>query len=139
MNLQKLALALCAALLPAGAAAQTLLPAPQTAGDVRYLSGGVGSDERRAMRDMAKDYNLRVTLVAGPRGAYLSGAALRIAREDGSVVLETQAEGPWFFARLPDGRYRVSVTHDGSAQTRAIDLRQRPVEILFRWEGPVEN
>jgi hypothetical protein len=46
----------------------TPLPAAErTATGIAYLSGGVGLDEREALRAVMEDYNLRMTLCAAGR------------------------------------------------------------------------
>jgi len=119
------------------AAEELLLPEPHTAGNAVYRSGGIGEDERKALRALARDYNLRLTFVAEGRGAYLGGARVRIENRNGAVVLDAQAEGPWFFARLPEGRYRVVVTHGAGVISREVDLTKGGAELVLRWKVAV--
>lgn len=80
----------------------------QTEEEVAYVSGGIGLDERETLDSMSQDYNLKL-IFAVPTGHYLSNVKVRITDNSGSTVLEAISEGPWFFAKLPPGTYRVSV------------------------------
>ncbi len=109
------------------------LPAPDVPrGDVpvqhdrgiAYVTGGVGQDEADALRSIAPGYNMRATFTIGS-GEYLSGVAVQVSRSDGTVVLAARSEGPYFFARLPPGHYRLVATVDGVPRTRQLDIPSR--------------
>ncbi len=123
----------------AAVANEDLLPEARSAGSVAYRSGGIGAEERAALRAHARDYNLRLTFAAEGRGAYLGGAKVRIEDSDGHVVLDAGSEGPWFFARLPKGRYRVVASHETGAIARDVDLSIRSVDLVLRWNVPVRD
>lgn len=84
---------------------------------VRYVTGGVGEDERAAIAGIARDFNLKLTF-AEKSGDYLSGVKTVITRRDGRKVLEFDSEGPLALAKLPPGAYRISATANGREQTR---------------------
>lgn len=119
------------------AAKELLLPEPHSVGNIVYRSGGIGEDERNALRALAKDYNLRLAFVAEGRGAYLSGVQVRIENRNGRVVLDAQAEGPWFFARLPESQYRIVVTHRTGTISRDVDLTKGATDLVLRWKVAV--
>jgi hypothetical protein len=130
-----------AAIALPGLAAQTDLPLPKphSAGGVVYVSGGIGQEERRALRAVAKDYNLRLAFATEGRGAYLAGAQVRIENLDGRVILEASAEGPLFFARLPRGRYRLLATHEAGQVSQDVDLTKRDADLVLRWKVEFRN
>ena len=129
------AVAAAAVALPGLAAANDLLlPEPRALGSIEYRSGGIGEDERRALRALAAEYNLRLSFVAEGRGAYLSGVGVRIESEEGKVVLNAQADGPWFFARLPAGRYRIAATLAGNTVSQDADVTRGAAELVLRWK-----
>src|SRR5262245_25871114 len=70
------------------------------------LSGGVGHDERERMMQRYRDYNLHLGF-AEPDGSYLAGVAVTAQDEGGRVVLASVADGPFLFASLQPGSYRV--------------------------------
>jgi hypothetical protein len=92
-----------------------------TSHGVKYMSGGVGINERAAMDRMDKDYNLKVVF-AEPSGPYLANVNVEILNASGKELVETTDTGPWFFARLPDGKYRVVATFNGKKQAREVEI-----------------
>lgn len=103
----------------------------QIGGGFAFVSGGIGLSERSALHAQRDHYSLWVSTVAKGSGAYLSDAKLRITSLDGSgLTMEQAMAGPWFFAALPPGRYRVSasVAPEGgkASQTLETDVRIRP-------------
>ena len=106
-------------------------PAP---GDVPYLSGGIGSDERDTLKAEAKNYNLRLNFAEKGGGHFLSDVKVDIATSAGKPVLSATAAGPWFFARLPAGRYKVTASSEGKAQNRTVNVtKARPSQLFFYW------
>lgn len=118
---------------------ESFLPSVDSVNGIVFMSGGIGQNEREAMRVVAADYNLRLSFIAGERGAYLGGAEVRIENSDNRVILDTKALGPWFFARLPKERYRVIATHEAGEITREVDLRQRAADLVLRWQIRIDN
>ena len=98
-------------------------------GGMAYVSGGIGQSELKALHAERGGYSLWVTTVAKGSGAYLSDARLRITSEPGQrVVLEHTMAGPWFFAALPPGRYKISATlqlDGGGSETKTTKVTVR--------------
>jgi len=133
-----------AALLLLGAA-MTALPATaadeaaMSSGKVKYVSGGVGEDSDARMHSLGKEYNLKL-LFAAKDGHYLADVALTIVNERGVKVLDTTAEGPWLFAALAPGKYRISATYAGTAVARDTTVpASGRREVFFRWVEPAES
>ncbi|MBP0637434.1 MULTISPECIES: carboxypeptidase-like regulatory domain-containing protein [unclassified Cupriavidus] len=91
------------------------MPAPRVAGDVRYLTGGVGQDEAAYLRKAGGDYTLRLTFTGGG-GQYLAGVDTQIFDSRGRQRFAAVSDGPFLFVQLPPGRYRVVATADGKAR-----------------------
>lgn len=107
-------------------------------GEIEYVSGGVGEEERAALSAVRANYNLRLTM-AQEGGAYLNEVALRLTpAAHGLGVVRMQAEGPLFFARLPAGEYLLTATHEGKEQSRKVSVNDHaPVDINLFWPaGP---
>lgn len=112
-----LATAACLAMLSASVAyAQTPMA---NAGEYPVLSGGVGLDERESMESSARDYNLKLAFAA-PTGEYFDGVQVAIASAGGKKVYEGASDGPWFFIKLPPGRYTVAATMNGKTVHRSV-------------------
>ena len=71
-----------------------------------YQFGGVGSDEREALEERAKGYNVKLVF-AEKRGAFVSGVSLQITTAKGAEIAALKVEGPWFYIQLPPGAYSV--------------------------------
>lgn len=94
------------------------------AGGIAYVTGGVGQDEADALRAVAPRYSMRATF-ASPSGTYLSDVGVRIEKPDGSVVFVARTDGPFLFAKLPPGRYRLVATLDQQSRASMIDVPAR--------------
>lgn len=106
---------------------------PKHHGSVPYLSGGVGLDEREALNQTGRDYNLKLSF-ALTSGNYLGDVAVEIRDSAGRVALEAVSEGPWFFSKLPPGRYTVVVNCNGSTQQKAVQVSGMGQTVLnFFW------
>jgi hypothetical protein len=107
----------------------------KTIGGFPYLFGGVGSDEREAMEERAKGYNLKLVF-AEKRGAFISGAVVMIATSIGAEIDTMTVKGPWFYIQLPPGDYTVKATFKG--QTKQINNfhvpKDKRVQQVFVWD-----
>ncbi len=113
--------------------AQTL--EPQVQNDIPYVSGGIGSPGQREMRAAQRDYNLHLLFAVKGTGEYLADIPVTIADGRGRVLVEATAEGPYFFARLPAGRYRVTAGSGEHAITRTVSIGRRgTTNQSFYWE-----
>ena len=95
---------------------------PQQQGAIRFVSGGTSIDDRAVMHDLAKGYNMRLMFAVQPSGQYLADVGVTVADMHGKTLVNTIADGPLFYAELPPGAYRVSVTSEGRTQDRTIDV-----------------
>jgi hypothetical protein len=99
-------------------AAAADIPVEQDHG-IAYVTGGVGQDEATAMRGLATGYNMRATFTTRS-GEYLSGVHVQVLRADGTTAFAATTDGPYLFARLPQGHYRVIASLDGSERSREL-------------------
>jgi hypothetical protein len=102
---------------------------------VKYLTGGVGMDERAAMQKMAKgNYNLQFVF-AEASGAYLADIKVDIQGKNGKKLIDISTNGPWFFAELPDGPYNIIVTHGGKSEVQHLEVGKSFQKVVFNWKG----
>lgn len=106
------------------------------ANGIAYVSGGVGQDEADAMRAVRADYSMRATF-ATSAGTYLSDVAVRVENADGSTLFTTRSDGPFLYAKLPAGHYRLIATSDRVERARTIDIpRHGSVTVTLTWPAP---
>ncbi|WP_139826485.1 peptidase associated/transthyretin-like domain-containing protein [Derxia lacustris] len=126
------------ALLPAIAPAQSAdaLPPVHTQGLMRWVSGGIGLDESKAMRAAAAQWPLTLmfTQRADGRAAYASDVRIVVADDNGYALIDAVADGPFMLVDVPTGHYRLSATLNGLKQEREIDVATgKPQKLDFAW------
>ncbi len=102
---------------------------------VKYLTGGVGSDERAAMQKMADgNYNLQFVF-AEAAGPYLARIRVKIQDTHGKTFIDVPSSGPWFFAKLPVGQYKITVSHAGKPETQNLNVGKNFQKVIFNWKS----
>ncbi|RQH05524.1 carboxypeptidase regulatory-like domain-containing protein [Paraburkholderia dinghuensis] len=114
-----------------------VLPPLQHAGDIAYLSGGVGSDQSTAFKDAMPRYPLTLEFArhtASNGNAYLADVPVTITDMHGTTLLSTEAQGPFMLLSMPQGRYTVTARHDGDTQRRTVEIgKAAHVHEAFVW------
>ncbi len=104
----------------------------QQQGNITFVSGGAGDEDRDALKQVENQYNLRL-LFAAKSGEYLANVAVTLSDPRGQAVLDTIAEGPIFYAHVPPGRYRLTVSNQGQSQSRDISIGPGATRQDFYW------
>ena len=109
-------------------------PQVRQSGGVSYLSGGVSDEGRQTLQAAAAGFDLKLVL-ATKSGASLSDTDIVVLDAKGANVLRARSEGPWFYAKLAEGRYEVVATANGATlhRTVAIDAKRR-LTVDLRWD-----
>lgn len=119
---------------PVSMPVQTQAPVNDMAGGVPYISGGIGVSGREEMLEVKSRFNLRLLFAATGSGSYLADVRVRIDDAAGPTLLDAVAQGPWLYASLAPGRYRLHVNNAGQVQTREITVPVTgAVEQAFYW------
>lgn len=109
---------------------------PEHAGKVTYLSGGIGSDQSTAIKQLMSKYPL-VLEFAGHTSSgndYLADVPVKIVDAHGKTMLSTLTTGPFLLVSMPDGHYTVTATYNGQAMRRSIDVRESShARSVFVW------
>lgn len=118
---------------------QTEQPANYDA-DVKYLTGGIGDDERAEMEAAKAEYSLHV-INARKSGEYLEDTRTVISRKDGKeyVPLLDVNAGPLLYAQLAPGSYLVEATRYGITKKKnvVIGTKTKTRDVGFYWVPPV--
>jgi hypothetical protein len=113
------------------AIAPTGMPPIQHAGDISYVSGGVGLDESHALRAAAPRWPLEL-LFAGPTSDYLSDVRVNIT-SGGASVFQANADGPFMLVKLPPGDYLIHASYKGQEKTHPVKIGGGHQKADFRW------
>jgi hypothetical protein len=118
-----------------GAMAQ--LPAEKIAGQVHYVTGGVGHEEAEAFRNAQRDYSLALEFgnQAKPRAQFTAGVNVLIRDARGNTVLDAVSDGPFLLAKLPAGRYTIRATQNGKTLDRVATVAGgKSTHVAFLWQ-----
>jgi hypothetical protein len=114
-------------------------PAVKSQGSASYISGGVTGDERDAMKPLAKDYNLRMAFALSV-GNYVADVKINVQNAKGKTVLDVVSDGPWLYAKLPAGKYKVIAEYEGKAVTKSATISaNKGASLNFVWPGVKEK
>jgi len=112
-------------------------PVVQAQGNVRYVSGGVGIGERLELAALHAEFNVHMTFAVKRAGNFIADVAVHVEDAGGRALLDAVSDGPWLYARLAPGRYRLRATYAGVEQTRAFQVRAgRHTELYLYWDDP---
>lgn len=120
-SLRLLAATLALATLPPAALA---LERGQLDNGAAYASGGIGQEEIKTLHAERSRYSLWVSTLAKGTGAYMSDVKLHISDGKG-LDFDYVMDGPWFFAALPPGRYKITAAWVPDAIATGQTLEQQ--------------
>jgi hypothetical protein len=105
----------------------------QTFQGIPYLSGGVSEEERDGLRQVDGDYNVKL-IFAAKEGDYFSDVSVTIENNQGKKILEAVSNGPWFYTRLPPGKYTVLAQVKGQTHRQVTEVnQQKQTQLQFYW------
>ncbi|WP_174873087.1 carboxypeptidase-like regulatory domain-containing protein [Vogesella oryzae] len=134
---QRILSALIVGVLSLPAFAQESMPdlprSQTTAAGVRFIAGGIGHEQQQAMSAVQSGYNLRLTFARPKSGEYLADVRVMITDSKQNSVLDTVANGPFLYARLPAGNYKVTAMFEGQQQSRKVSVGayQQPPQVFY--------
>jgi hypothetical protein len=111
-------------------------PAPQTAGNVTYLMGGIGESEVTALRAEAGSYSLMFEFVeiepGSQHGSWTADVAVQV-RSGNDVLANIAVTGPLLLLRLAPGRYVIDATHNDVKLTKTIEIKAKAALLRDRF------
>ncbi|QYY30197.1 hypothetical protein K2O51_22760 [Cupriavidus pinatubonensis] len=120
-------MALSTAWRPAHAADEMVI---RTMGPVSYVCGGIAEDERKALADLEKNFNMGILFTQGSNGEFLSDVAVRLLRDEQEIAT-FRAAGPRCLIRAPEGSYNIEASYKGQTKTIKIGTGSRDAQL--RW------
>jgi hypothetical protein len=112
------------------------LPAEKIAGQVHYVTGGVGHEEAEAFRHAQRAYSLALEFgnQTKPRAQFTADVNVLIRDARGNTVLDAVSDGPFLLARLPAGRYTIRATQNGRTLDRVATVAGgKSAHVAFLW------
>jgi hypothetical protein len=117
------------------AAGQSILV--QAQGNVRFVSGGIGEDERLELAAMHAEFNVHMTFAVKRAGNFIADVGVEVSDAAGRVLLDTVSQGPWLYARFAPGSYRLRARYGGVEQRRDFRVPAgRHTELYLYWDDP---
>jgi hypothetical protein len=137
-NVTKAVLGLCAMLAAYPACSADSGERVFTHDGVSYTSGGIGVDSQERLNARSSEFNLKLVFTL-KEGNYLADVGVEIKDAAGRKLVEHNADGPFFLARLPAGSYTVTAVYEGKPQTRHIRVGGAQRVEYFRWPSDPGN
>jgi hypothetical protein len=106
----------------------------QSANGVKFMSAGIGLDQRQRIgsEGLAKGYDLKLVF-AKKSGEYVSDVNVTIKGKGHEALLTTDACGPWFYTSLPKGHYDIIVSYNGISESRSVTVGNGFKQLVFSW------
>jgi len=106
----------------------------------RFMTGGVGLEERRQMLQLAPGYDLKLSF-ADRRGHYLSDVKVMVNDEHDKQILSTTTAGPWLYIAVPPGKYDVKASFGNrTEEIKDLEIAQgRLVSRLLHWDDSAQQ
>lgn len=99
-----------------------------------YLTSGAGTEQVQAMRALAGNYNLKLVFAASRAVQYPAYVKVAIQDDRGSTIIDAMSDGPMFYARVPDGLYRVVIQSEGQTLIQIVNLQSgRKANLRVFW------
>ena len=90
-------------------------------GELRWVCGGVGFEERAALAELRPQANLELLFVTAPRGGYLADILVTLYEGDADApVLSLRSSGPICLLHLSSGRYRIQASRLGEHRSAQV-------------------
>ena len=132
-----LAVAVFGVVLPIDALSADQMPMHNMhAGDVSYLTGGIGSSEADSMREAAKDYVLEIVFVQKLKQLeeFISDVKVQIQDAQKNTVLDVITEGPFLLVNLPNGKYTITAEFNSDTKKQKVNVgTKKHQKIVFWW------
>lgn len=91
---------------------------------IGWACGGIGVEERQALKVMESKASAVLLFVAGTRGTLIADTHLRIvSATDTTLGLDIPADGPVCVIRLPAGTWKIEARHGQTVRAQDVTLK----------------
>jgi len=100
------------------------LPEVQTSGDTNYVTGGIPYEQIPAFTQARSQYPLNIEIYEkdGAKNSFTADAQIKLIDRKGGVVLDAKASGPFLWAKVPPGQYRLQTTLNGKMKEQGVSV-----------------
>ncbi|MGY4828272.1 hypothetical protein ACVNIS_06830 [Sphaerotilaceae bacterium SBD11-9] len=115
--------------------------ARQAEGGAAYVTGGVAYEQLPAFQRARSEYPLNVEIYekAGSRNQFTADARVLLLDRSGKIVLDARADGPYLWAKVPPGQYKVQTTLNGTTKEQRVAVSNgRSTRAIFVFQ-PAPN
>ncbi len=111
----------------------------QAQAEIKYVTGGIGLDEREQLAAVEKDYNLKLEM-ATTSGFYVAGAHVIVWDKQDNMVQEATSDGPLMLISLPAGTYKVNIIYQDQEKKQSVTLTDKgQKKLVFVWNSGEER
>lgn len=107
-------------------------------GNVRFMSGGIGQEERDQFKAAEADFPVKLSF-ANRNGAFLSNVDVTIADRTGQTVLGLKTQGPILLVDLEPGNYTVKARDNGEVISRNITVSSSPRSYTVHFKAGAQD
>lgn len=105
---------------------------PKQYGNVSYITGGIGDQEKGKMQSVWSDYNFHL-MSSMQSGGFSGVIELSITNKSGKQVFAGEVD-PMLYADLPAGTYTVIAVNQGMSKQEKITVSDaNPASVHFIW------
>ena len=113
------------------------VPTIQTEGSIKFIAGGIGSEESSSMKAEAKNWPLLIELSQkdGLKSNWITEVNIIITDAKGIPLLNQSNQGPMLLVSLKPGKYMIEGTYLNVRMVRTIVITSAlPQKISFQWQ-----
>ena len=113
------------------------VPTIQTEGSIKFIGGGIGSEESSSMKAEAKNWPLLIELSQkdGMKSDWITEVNIIITDAKGNSILNQSNQGPMLLVCLKPGKYMIEGTYLTVRMVRTVVITSAmPQKISFQWQ-----
>lgn len=102
-------------------------------GEIAYVNGGIGEEEKALVVARAKDFPLKLVF-AEKAGPYVADVHVVISSAKGKPVFDMASVGPFLMLKLAPGSYQVQATLGNHSQKKTAQVSAKhQTSLNFLW------
>jgi hypothetical protein len=124
--LSRVLLSVCLVFFSSLALAQVEIPEAKISQGIKYISGGIGSEESDAMLALGKKWPLVLEFSQDhpQRPLWVADVTVKILDQKKKVVFEALSEGPIMLLKISSGKYDAEYSFEGKVLKRSLAIEE---------------